>query len=72
MVEIISLIYRGGGGGGGGHVRLCPASACIIESKKDWTGQDISGHRRTYVDIDGHRRTLVGISGHQNELNFAK
>ena len=61
-------------------------SACLIESKKDWTGQDIDGHRRTYtdldgnrrtlVDIDGHRRTLVDISGHinghQNELNVAK
>ena len=39
-------------------------SACLIESKKDWTGQDIDGHRRTYTDLDGNRRTLADIDGH--------
>ena len=48
--------YIGGGGGGGGVSRPS-MSACLIESKKDRTGQDIGGHRRTYVDIYGLRRT---------------
>ena len=43
-------------------------SACLIESKKDWTGQDIGGHRRTYTDLDGNRRTLVDIYGHWRTL----
>ena len=54
-------------------------SACLIESKKDRTGQDIDGHirdvdgqRRTYTELDGHWWTFVDISGHQNELNVAK
>ena len=44
----------GGGGGGGGGVSGPSMSACLIESKKDWTGQDRTGHRRTYTDVDGH------------------
>ena len=40
-----ALTYNGGGGGGG--VSRPSMSACLIESKKDRTGQDIGGHRRT-------------------------
>ena len=56
--------YIGGGGGGGGGVSRPSMSACLIESKKDRTGQDICGHRRTYTDLDGHWRTYTDIGGH--------
>ena len=49
-LNIFTVLVRGGGGGC--YVRI---SACIIKSKKDWTGQDRTGHRRTLADKSGQQ-----------------